>query len=128
MQTFYERRALGRGRFFDRDEIDASGRTTLADLLRTVSGARVARRIDGAVDVVFGRCLGQGIPSPMRQQPISTQLFINGTIIQDVATEIGLLRLSDIEAVEIFRGPSELPAEAVGNGCAAIFVWTRFGK
>jgi hypothetical protein len=127
MQVFLDRQALGRGRFFDRDAIEASGRTTLADLLRTIGGAKVSRRIDGSVDVMFARCLGQGVPSAMRQQPATTQLFINGTVIKDAAAEIGLLRLSDIEAIEIYRGPSELPAEAVGNGCSAIFVWTRYG-
>lgn len=64
----------------------------------------------------------------MSHRNSSTQLFLNGTRIQDVPTELGLLRLSDIEAVEVYRGPTELPAEAVGNGCAAIFVWTRVGS
>lgn len=30
-----------------------------------------------------------------------------------------------VEGIEIYTGPSELPVEAVGNACAAIFVWMR---
>lgn len=128
MRAFYDRKALGRGTFFDRTHIDESGRTTLADLLRTVGGAKVTRGNDGSVTVLFARCIGQTVRSPMSQHNSSTQLFLNGTRVQDVATELGLLRLSDIEAVEVYRGPTELPVEAVGNGCAAIYVWTRLGR
>jgi hypothetical protein len=53
-----------------------------------------------------------------------TQLFINGMKVQDPVGEIGALRLSDIEAIAVYRGPAELPADAVGNGCAAIFIRT----
>lgn len=53
MRAFYDRKALGRGTFFDRTHIDESGRTTLADLLRTVSGAKATRGNDGSVNVLF---------------------------------------------------------------------------
>ena len=30
-----------------------------------------------------------------------------------------------IEFIEVYSGPSQMPAEAVGNSCAAIMIWTR---
>jgi len=35
---------------------------------------------------------------------------------------------SDIEMIEVFRGPSEIPGVFHWNGCAAIAVWTRWNK
>jgi hypothetical protein len=32
---------------------------------------------------------------------------------------------SQIEAMEIFRGPAEMPAEFLDDSCAAIAIWTR---
>ena len=28
--------------------------------------------------------------------------------------------------MEVYRGASQLPIEAIGDACAAIFVWTRY--
>lgn len=114
-----------RGRLFTREDIRASGRSSLADLLRTVPGAQVTTRSDGSVHVLFARCRGKLLPRGDGTLPgTGTQLFINGMKVQDAAAEVGALRLSDIEALEIYRGPAELPADAVGDGCAAIFVRT----
>jgi hypothetical protein len=44
--------------------------------------------------------------------------------VQNAAAELGALRLSDLESIEVYRGPSELPPDARGDGCAAIFVRT----
>lgn len=114
-----------RGRLFTREDIRASGRTSLADLLRTVPGAQVTTYRDGSVHVLFARCRGKLLPRADGTLPgTGTQLFINGMKVQDPAAEVGALRLSDIEALQVYRGPSELPADAVGDGCAAIFVST----
>ena len=40
---------------------------------------------------------------------------------------LGQLHRGDVEAMEVYRGTSELAAEAVGDGCAAVYIWTRFG-
>ena len=58
-----------------------------------------------------------------------TALFIDGTQIsrRDIPETLANLHITDIEALEIFRGPTELPMQAVGNACGAIFIWSRFG-
>lgn len=114
-----------RGRFFTREDIRASSRTSLADLLRSVPGAHVTQQRDGGVQVRFARCRGTSLPrgNDGAVDP-GTQLFINGMKVQDPIGEMGALRLSDIDAIAVYRGPAELPADAVGNGCAAIFIRT----
>lgn len=32
---------------------------------------------------------------------------------------------SQIEMIEVYVGPAQMPAEALGNSCAAIMIWTR---
>lgn len=35
---------------------------------------------------------------------------------------------SDIEMIEVFRGPSEIPAVFHWNGCAVVAIWTRWNR
>jgi hypothetical protein len=137
MHEFYTRRARGRGRFFTRDDIEASGRSKLADLLRQVPGVRVKILPGDLVELSFARCSigrlqGSIDPtprSPVRGQPSQLAFYYNGVPV-DTATgrrQIAELDLGELEAIEVYRGVSELPLEAMGDTCAAIFVWTRFG-
>ena len=139
MDEFYRRRARGRGRFFTREDLAASGRTMLTDLLRLVPGARVKTFPGNVAEVAFARCsspvnlsasgpVGRGASSAASRVPL-VALYLNGIRVDtaSVRQTIAELALSEIEAVEVYRGVSELPPEAMGNACSAIFVWTRFG-
>ena|SRR5687767_3420976 len=139
MDEFYRRRARGRGRFFTREELAESGRTMLTDLLRLVPGARVKTFPGNIAEVAFARCsspvnlsasgnVGGGMGSGVSRVPL-VALYLNGIRIDSASVRqtIAELALSEIEALEVYRGVSELPLEAMGNACAAIFVWTRFG-
>lgn len=140
MDEFYRRRARARGRFFTREDIEASGRAKLTDLLRVVPGARVRTYPGNLAEVHFARCSGpvrlsrsgnmsavasgnSGGASP------SVALYVNGVRVDTASLRqtLGELDLGELEAIEVYRGVSELPPEAVGDACAAIFVWTRFG-
>lgn len=131
MDEFYRRRARGRGRFFTREDIEDSGRSKLTDLLRVVPGARVRTSLGNLAEVGFARCSG-----PARLTPAAATggiplvaLYVNGARVDTASLRQTLseLELGEIEAIEVYRGVSELPMEAVGNACSAIFVWTRFG-
>jgi hypothetical protein len=39
-------------------------------------------------------------------------------------------QLREFQAIEVYRGPSELPIEyqATGNACGAILFWSRTGE
>ena len=140
MDEFYRRRARARGRFFTREDIEASRRAKLTDLLRVVPGARVRTYPGNLAEVHFARCSGpvrlsrsgnmsavasgnSGGASP------SVALYVNGVRVDTASLRqtLGELDLGELEAIEVYRGVSELPPEAVGDACAAIFVWTRFG-
>lgn len=139
MHEFYRRRARERGRFFTREDIEASGRSKLTDLLRTVPGARVTTQPGNLAEVGFARCAGpvrlaqsgrlESVASGQRGAGPSVALYINAMRVDTVSLRQTLseLDLAEIEAIEVYRGVSELPVEAMGNACAAIFVWTRFG-
>lgn len=140
MHEFYRRRARARGRFFTRDEIEVSGRAKLTDLLRLVPGARVRTFLGNRAEVAFARCTG---PVQLAQsgslQAAATgttgsrggtvALYVNGARVDTVSAKetLGEFDLGEIEAIEVYRGVSELPPEALGDACAAIFIWTRFG-
>jgi hypothetical protein len=36
------------------------------------------------------------------------------------------LKTSEIETIEVYRGVSQLPVEAMGDACAAVFITTRY--
>jgi hypothetical protein len=138
MHEFYRRRARGRGRFYTREDIEASGRTKLTDLLRLVPGARVKTFPGNLAEVAFGRCAspvrlrasgGVGAAASAASGVPMVALYLDGIRVDTISLRqtIAELDLSDIEAVEVYRGVSELPLEAMGNACAALFVWTRFG-
>ena len=42
-----------------------------------------------------------------------------------VGTILDRIPIGDIELIEIFRGPGELPPEFNEGNCGAISVWTR---
>jgi hypothetical protein len=140
MHDFYRRRARARGRFFTRDEIEASGRAKLTDLLRLVPGARVTTFLGNRAEVAFARCTG---PVQLAQSGSVTAaathttgsrggtvaLYVNSARVdtESVKETLGEFDLGEIEAIEVYRGVSELPPEALGDACAAIFIWTRLG-
>lgn len=140
MDEFYRRRARERGRFYTREDLEASGRSSLIDLLRTVPGARVRTQPGNIAEVSFARCstpvrLSQsGRLSAVASGAAGARtplvaLYVDGVLIDTVSVRQTLaeLHLSDIEAIEVYRGVSELPLQAMGNACSAIFVWMRFG-
>lgn len=140
MHEFYRRRARARGRFFTRDEIEASGRAKLTDLLRLVPGARVTTFLGNRAEVAFARCTGPVqlaqsgslmavATHATRSRGGTVALYVNGARVDTISAKetLGEFDLGEIEAIEVYRGISELPPEALADACAAIFIWTRFG-
>jgi hypothetical protein len=111
---FYRRRAEGLGTFFDRDFIDARRAQKSEDLLRMVNGIRITYR--GSTPLVkFARCE-------------QFNVFIDGIRSHDGLRDFNSLSPLDIEAMEVYRGISEVPPEFSPrpNDCAAIVIWTRW--
>jgi hypothetical protein len=56
------------------------------------------------------------------------QVFVDGQFSSDCTDRLEQINPAEIEAIEIYKGPSQLPAIARGKGCGAIFIWLRDGS
>jgi hypothetical protein len=109
---FYQRRQFGIGKFFDREYIDRRSPRSMSDLLLGLAGVRVWGNIMDE-RIGFVRCARIGV-------------YVDGFRLQgDPSENLRLVNPAYVEAMEIYRGPSELPAEFMSDDCAAIVVWTR---
>lgn len=114
---FYERRARRPGTFFTREEIESGGRHTAMDLMSSVPGITINMRASGPY-LRIARCVGNKLLA----------VFLNGQRLSQAGAIEFLteLKTSEIETMEVYRGPSQLPVEAMGDACAAVFVTTRY--
>lgn len=136
---FFRRRAVGLGHYLTRDQIERKGAARTPSLLAGVRGVTLRFRHPGlsGTDVRVTGCLrvsvwidGQkqgypDIPASRRRDPpwpwISrpdTTAMITGSYLERVLP-------MQVELIEIYRGPAEMPAEFLDDSCAAIAVWTR---
>ncbi|HEU4878590.1 MAG TPA: carboxypeptidase regulatory-like domain-containing protein [Gemmatimonadaceae bacterium] len=122
--VFYERRAHGIGTFFTREDIDRQFKTNTPELLQTLSGVKV-RRNGNEWKVQFTRCQ-MGIPGAADPGRF-IQVFIDGRYAGR-ANELNTINPAEIEAMEVYRSPAELPPQARGDGCGAVFIWLRSGS
>lgn len=133
---FLRRRQLGFGHFFTRQEIEESGMNMVHDLLRMIPGMLVS--VSGTTPTIQSRrCPGGSIPGmdptallggrgrkkDPTQQPM---LFVDGHRVRDIES-LDDIHPGQIEAMEVYQGAAQLPAEAKGDSCAAIFIWLRSG-
>lgn len=125
MHGFYERMERGFGTFITRGEIEDRSPDRVSDLFHAVAGVRIERRGDGtgrsgvtmARSAAFqdgGRC--------------AIHYWVDGSRIP-IASRFDVDELSpgDVEGIEVYRGPSEIPARFTrfGDACGVVVVWTR---
>jgi hypothetical protein len=130
---FYARKASAvGGAFLTLEEIEQSPGSGAVDLLRGVPGVGIERTALGLPIPRFPRCAGVagagGRPEARDGSgPSATvQVFVDGVRAAEPYVTLSALTTADIEAMEVYRSVSELPAEARGDGCAAIMIWTRY--
>lgn len=114
---FFERRENRSGVFLTREELDQRGAQLFSDVFRSVPGVRIQRR-GGTTSLVSQRRRG----CPM-------SVYMDGVEMAYVEQNIDALPFDDIAAVEIYRGPSEVPLEftqtKMRETCGVVLVWTR---
>jgi len=149
---FYQRRRTGFGKYLDSAAIAGRFTNSVADLLQGIAGVRV-RAASGdpfGYVVTFSRC--QALPQiapPVAADPFHPKhggqttspasttgtdvgrnpvgVYVDGFRVPGDPGEIlGMINPADVEAIEIYRGPSELPAEIMSDDCAAIVIWTKY--
>ena len=111
---FEFRRRHNAGTFRDRPAIERMNVLLTGELLRNIPGVRVA---SGVVDthVKFVRCLER------------VSVWIDGDRVRTPTPDDALASIhpNDVEAIEVYRGLSQIPAEFLDDSCAAIVIWTR---
>ena len=103
------------------------------ELMSTVPGVTLNWR-NGTAVVRVARCTATSIYGAVKDRGDTDHswlaVFINGQRIGEggigAIRTLAELRADEIETMEVYRGPSQLPLEAVGNACAAVFITTRF--
>jgi hypothetical protein len=140
---YYERKeqleSLGIGRFLGREELDRLGAMPVTHAIATIPGMRtVASDTRGGRVHLLGRrgCDAMFFLNGMEVR-LRPTLFPADTGNADFVPTMESLEwyiddfvsLSDVEAIEVYRGPSELPGEFhgmhTGGNCGAVVVWTK---
>jgi CarboxypepD_reg-like domain/Carboxypeptidase regulatory-like domain/TonB-dependent Receptor Plug Domain len=138
MRGFRERRSRGFGYFMDRESIERRGAVRVVDLLREIPGVNVemARAsLDNpgrtTTSALYFRNCWRYTPegNPIYTPPM---FFLNGVkqLGLDLARgDLDTVLPQDIEAMEVYRGASEVPADFGGSdaGCGVIAIWTKRG-
>lgn len=113
---FERRRRLGRGHYLTRVEIERSGANSIQDAVRPLRGV--------AIDCGGGTgCAIRMVRAPMRCHPD----YIVDTRPDNTFGPSTPIR--DVEAMEVYTGPSDVPGEFAGRsaGCGVVVIWTRSG-
>ena len=114
---FTERRKAGIGTFLTRADIVRLQSVRASDVLRSVPGLQVTRYGTGWT-VALRRAGANCYP----------RWFVNGSPFQMEPGDLdAMFRPDDIEAIEVYAGASQIPAQFGGirAGCGVIAVWTR---
>jgi hypothetical protein len=119
LTDFYRHRENGSGYYYDRKEIEQRRVQRISDLLRRLPGVRVGTDRTGRYVVRMSRSVGGRDCPP--------DFWIDG--IRAPSLNVDDLPLVDVEALEIYKGPSGIPPEYLGRlgspGCGAVVIWTR---
>ena len=143
---FYQRKRIGFGKYLDSADVNRRPVMRAGDLLQTIAGVRVMPDPSNPFmyQVTFARCRREDrslrAPSmlgPFQQRSTSPNLqhpepsvvgvYVDGfRVLGEPGEVLGMINAADIEAIEVYRGPSELPAEFMSDDCAAIVIWTKY--
>lgn len=129
---FEYRRQLGFGKFVTPDELRQSEHRGVADMLATIQGIRIYtppppnHRARVAVN---GRRTGL---CPLRIYLDGAMVFPGGPNNDpryDTRPDLTRLATSELHAIEVYRGASEVPGEYGGASaaCGVLLIWTRRG-
>lgn len=119
---FDERKKRGFGSFITRDDIEKRGAIRTSDLFRTIPGVQVNWNGSGYT-VQMSRASTGYCP---------VQYYIDGApFLSSGGDDMDqIVQPQDIQAIEVYKGPTETPAEFQGGGgaaCGTIVIWTRRG-
>lgn len=115
-EEFERRMRTGRGHYVTREMIEAAGYNNLGDVVRPMRGV--------AVECGGGRgCL---IRMVRANQGCYPEYIVDGTVDNFFGPYVAI---RDIEAMEVYTGPTDVPGEFAGRnaGCGVVVIWTKSG-
>jgi hypothetical protein len=119
LSEFHRRKQGNVGTFLDRKQIEERHVQRVSDLMRRLPGVRVSVDRNGRQQMRMGRASGGRDCPP--------DFWIDG--VRATGLNVDDVPLQDVEALEIYKGPSGIPPELnsrFGNpGCGAVVIWTR---
>lgn len=113
---FERRRAMGRGQYRTREELEAGNIYTLQDAMRSMRGVRF--------NCAGGACRAQMVRAPMGCSP-------EYVVDERVDNAFGpVIPIRDIVGIEVYTGAADVPGEFAGrnSGCGVIVIWTTAGR
>lgn len=119
LAEFERRRGGSAGVFYDRTDIDRRRPIMVTDLLRTTPGLTYARDTYGTTRLL-GRDVGVRGGCPL-------EFYLDDVPIGDNVAADRTIDMVNVAAVEVYRGPSDVPAPYRGRRaqCGLVLVWTR---
>lgn len=129
---YYERKALGLGHFIERETIDRLAFDDLTDALRGIP--QLAVLTPGPTFGFPTELLNPAIVVRRGGQTCSPDLYIDGGLVafgsprgnDEPVRPDDYVDPSDVEAVEVYTGPADVPVAYEGTGvCGVVLVWTR---
>lgn len=123
---FYTRQRSGFGNYIDRNTIDRYNPSQASQLFQAMAGVRVVPRsgrsggepvFRNAISMTGGSCL--------------PAIFLDGMPVRSSGSSEpaldDIVQAMDIEAVEVYKGASQIPPQFGGDrsACGVIVIWTR---
>lgn len=120
MAGFDRRRTLGSGTFILREDIDRAQPSRLSQLFYAVPGVRV-------VPPPSNDIFGSRLISARGGLDCYMQYYLDGIRQPQGSFDIDLLPPEDVQAIEVYSGPSRTPAIYAHRGapCGVVAIWTR---
>ncbi len=132
---FFRRRRVGLGYFFTRADIQRKSPYQTPNILAGIPGVHLRFRQLGprGTDVEFIGCDRVSVwvdgwkLRPDGDDTVVAKRRGRKRVVMDAVTGSLLQRIlpSQIELMEVYKGPASMPAEFIDDSCAAIAIWTR---
>jgi len=118
MRGFEERRRKGFGYFITPEQIERRQPRQSSDILRGVPGVTVgASRPTGPAPVLFNR------GTSGKCEP---KIYLDGQPMSGMAFDD--ITATDLMAVELYKGATQMPAQWATGSCGLLVVWTKDGS
>lgn len=133
LEAFEERRKMGFGRFFDREQLETyEGYLNLDDVLRRYSDVEIMANPAGRYAFNRVRRDMNGLPNCLMQVYYNGAPVGRGGVVGTSnlnPTDLRMFNLFGLEAVEVYRSAAEIPQEYGGPSaaCGVILLWSRRG-